>query len=98
MTATFARAGSVEESKDIWAFIVGVKGRIRLGQGGWFANYYGDVGVASSAYTLQGLLGVGYVFRWGEIVFDYRYLQYNGDKLIDTLRLAGPALGLRFRF
>src|SRR5206468_10207025 len=41
---TFPAAGSVTESEDIWDAIVGIKGRIRLGDGKWFVPYYVDAG------------------------------------------------------
>ena len=99
-TATFARSGSVEKSDSIWAGIVGAKGRVKLGEGNWFANYYADVGGGSDTFTWQGVAGVGYAFRWGEIIFDYRYLYYSqsGDKLIDNISFGGFALGANFRF
>jgi len=99
-TTPFARSGSVEKSEDIWAAIVGAKGRVRLGEGDWFANYYVDVGGASSLFTWQGAAGIGYALKWGELIFDYRYMSYNqsGDKLIDDLSFGGFALGANFRF
>jgi hypothetical protein len=99
-TATFARQGSVEKSEDAWAAIVGAKGRAKLGASEWFVNYYADIGGASSLFTWQGAAGVGYAFKWGDIVFDYRYLYYSqsGDKLIDNISFGGFALGANFRF
>ncbi|MCZ7565775.1 MAG: hypothetical protein M5U08_19935 [Burkholderiales bacterium] len=99
-TVTFARTGSAKKSEDVWAAIVGAKGRVRLGDGHWFANYYVDLGGASSTFTWQAIAGVGYAFKWGEVVFDYRYLAYNrsGDKLIDKLTFGGFGLGVNFRF
>jgi hypothetical protein len=100
LTATFARSGTVEKSDSIWAGIVGAKGRVRLGDGNWFANYYADVGGWSDTFTWQGAAGVGYAFRWGEIILDYRYLYYSqsGDKFIDNISFGGFALGANFRF
>ena len=99
-TATFPRTGSVEQSDNVWAGIVGAKGRVNLGESNWFVNYYADVGGASSLFTWQGAAGIGYAFRWGEIIFDYRYLHYNqsADKMIDSISLGGFALGANFRF
>jgi hypothetical protein len=99
-TATFARSGNVEKSDDIWAAIVGAKGRAKLGESNWFVNYYADIGGASSLFTWQGAAGVGYAFRWGDIVFDYRYLYYrqSGDTLIQNVSFGGFALGANFRF
>jgi hypothetical protein len=90
----------VEQSEDVWAGIVGAKGRAMLGESNWFVNDYVDVGGASSLFTWQGAAGSGYAFKWGEMLFDYRYLYYSqgGDKLIDNLSLGGFALGANFRF
>lgn len=99
-TLTFARSGNAEKSDSIWTAIVGAKGRAKLGESPWFVNYYADVGGGSSTFTWQGVAGVGYAFRWGDIVFDYRYLYYSqsGDKLIDNVSFGGFALGANFRF
>lgn len=100
-TATFARQGSAEKSDTVWAGIVGAKGRAKLGESDWFVNYYGDIGGWSNLFTWQGLLGVGYAFKWGDVIFDYRYLYYSQsgqDKLIDWISFGGFALGVNFRF
>jgi hypothetical protein len=100
-TQTFARSGSVEKSDNVWAGIVGAKGRVKLGESPWFVNYYADLGGASDVFTWQGVAGVGYAFKWGEILFDYRYLYYSQsgeDKLIDNVSFGGFALGANFRF
>jgi opacity protein-like surface antigen len=99
-TTSFARTGSVSKSEDALAGIVGAKGRSNLGAGDWFVNYYVDVGGGSSTFTWQGIAGLGYAFKWGDVILDYRYLYYSqsGDKLIDNLSLGGFALGARFNF
>lgn len=99
-TLTFPRSGNVEKSESIWTGIVGGKGRARLGASPWFVNYYADIGGGSSTFTWQGVLGVGYAFKWGDIIFDYRYLYYSqsGDKLIDNVSFGGFGLGANFRF
>jgi hypothetical protein len=99
-TATFARTGSASASEDIWTAVVGAKGRIKLGESDWFANYYVDLGGNSDTFTWQGAAGVGYAFKWGEVLFDYRYLYYNqGDqKLVDNVSFGGFGLGVNFRF
>ena len=100
-TVTFARTGSVKKTANIWAGIVGAKGRVKLGESDWFVNYYADVGGGSSTFTWQGVAGIGWTFaKWGEVLLDYRYLYYSqsGDKLIDNLTLKGFQLGFNFRF
>lgn len=100
ITVTFPRAGSTERSDNVWAGIVGAKGRVKLGESNWFVPYYLDVGGASSTFTWQGLAGVGYAYRWGDVRLDYRYLYYrqSGEQLIENLSFRGAALGVNFRF
>ncbi len=97
---TFPRAGSISERTDLWDGIIGVKGRVWLGSSNWSIPYYLDVGTGSSSLTWQGLIGVAYSFKWGEVTLAYRNLYYDqdGDKLIQNLRFDGPALGVTFRF
>jgi hypothetical protein len=99
-TATFSRSGNVEKSENVWAALVGAKGRAKLGETPWFVNYYLDVGGASDLFTWQGAAGIGYSFKWGDMIFDYRYLYYSqsGDKMIDNISFGGFALGANFRF
>jgi hypothetical protein len=100
VSVTFPRSGSVEKTENIWAAIVGAKGRIKLGESDWFVPYYVDVGGGSSVFTWQGVAGVGYAFKWGDVRLDYRYLYYDqsGDKLLQDVSFAGFALGVNFRF
>ncbi|HMA88765.1 MAG TPA: hypothetical protein VKP89_08480 [Burkholderiales bacterium] len=99
-SASFGRTGGVNQSESVWSGIVGAKGRVGLGEGKWFANYYADLGGGSSIFTWQGAAGIGYAYSWGEIILDYRYLYYSqsGDKLIDNMSFGGFALGANFRF
>lgn len=99
-TAAFARTGSVSQSVGIWDAIVGVRGRFKLGDSNWHVPYYLDVGAGDSKLTWQGVAGISYSFKWGDIGLVYRYLSYEqgGNKLIEDLTLKGPALGATFRF
>jgi hypothetical protein len=97
---TFPRAGSISERMDLWDGIIGVKGRAWLGSSNWSIPYYLDVGTGSSNLTWQGMIGVAYSFKWGEVTLAYRnlYFDQGGDKLIQDLRFDGPELGVTFRF
>jgi len=99
-TQTFTRTGSVTKSDDLWDAIVGVKGRVKLGDGNWFMPYYLDVGAGDSTLTWQSVLGVGHAYKWGEVILAYRYLSYEqgGNKLIEDLSFGGFGLGVNFRF
>jgi hypothetical protein len=97
---TFTRTGSVTKSEDLWDAIVGIRGRVKLGEGNWFMPYYLDAGAGDSTLTWQSVLGVGHAFKWGEVIFAYRYLSYEqgGNKLIEDLSFGGFGLGVNFRF
>jgi hypothetical protein len=101
LSTTISRSGSVQKSENVWAGIVGAQARFGLGDSPWFAKAYVDVGGGSSTFTWQGLAGIGYAFKWGDVVLDYRYLSYDqdgNDKLIDKMSFGGLALGANFRF
>ncbi len=86
-------------SEDLWDGIIGVKGRVALNDR-WFLPYYVDVGTGDTDLTWQGFAGIGYEFDWGEVMFDYRYLEYDqgSDKLIQDLGFGGVQMGVAFRF
>lgn len=94
------QAGSHTETVDLWDAIVGVRGSVKLGGGNWFIPYYLDAGGGSSTLTWQGMSGIGYSFRWGDVLLAHRHLFYDqeGDKLIQDFSFSGPALGATFRF
>jgi hypothetical protein len=95
------RTGSRSVSADNWDVIAGVKGRFGLGADHkWIVPYYFDVGTGDSDLTLQGVLGVGYVFGWGELGVAWRYMEYefeSGNPIKDV-DFSGPALGATFRW
>lgn len=97
---TFAAAGTLVKSDELWDAIVGIRGQIKLPGSRWFAPYYLDLGAGSSSFTWQGMLGAGYAFKWGDVLLAYRYLHYDqdGDELVQELRFGGLGLGAAFRF
>ncbi len=96
----FPQAGSLSQEAELWDGIVGVRGRLALAEGRWFAPYYLDAGTGSSDLTWQALAGVGYAFDWGDLLLAYRHLSYQqgDDKLIQDLSFGGPGLGATFHF
>jgi hypothetical protein len=94
------QAGSHTQNVDLWDAIVGVRGRVKLGGGNWYVPYYLDAGAGSSVLTWQGMTGIGYAFRWGDVLLAYRHLYYDqkDDKLFQDFSFSGPALGVSFRF
>lgn len=95
------RTGNSELKDNVWDGIIGVKGRLAFGADReWYVPYYVDVGTGDSDLTWQGVAGIGYAFRWGELFAVWRYLDYNlksGSK-IEDVNFNGPAIGVAFRW
>lgn len=94
------QSGTLSQKVNLWDGILGVRGITKLGTNNWFVPYYLDAGTGSSSLTWQGMAGIGYAFKWGDVRLAYRHLYYdqNGDKFIQDFRFSGPALGATFRF
>jgi hypothetical protein len=97
---SFPASGNITRRSDILDGIVGVRGRVRLGETAWSVPYHLDVGAGTSTLTWQAFLGIAYAFKWGDAVFGYRRLYYDqsDDKLLQDFRFSGPSLGASFRF
>jgi hypothetical protein len=97
---SFAGSGSVSGRVDLWDGIVGIRGRVGLGDSRWAIPYYLDVGTGDSALTWQGVAGIEYRYDWGDLQLMYRHLYYDmkSDKLLQNVSLSGPAIGVNFRF
>ena len=97
---SFPASSSVPRSTDLWDPIVGVRGRVRWGEGAGSPEYYLDVGTGSSEVTWQSLIGIGHGFKWGDLVLAYRTIFYDqsNDKLLQDFRFSGTTLGAWFRF
>lgn len=96
----FPQAGTLTETAELWDAIVGVRGKAKLGEGRWFVPYYLDIGGGDSKLTWQALAGIGYSFKWGDVLLAWRHLYYEqkDDKPVHELEMSGPALGATFRF
>lgn len=94
------QSGSESQTVDLWDAIIGVRGKARFGAGNWFVPYYFDAGTGSSTFTWQAYSGIGYSFKWGDLLLAYRHLYYDqtNDKLVQDMRFSGPALAATFRF
>jgi len=93
--------GKGSASDTVWDAIVGLRGRLVLGEDKrWYIPYYADVGTGDSDLTWQGMLGIGYAFDWGDVVSVWRYLDYNmsSGRLVQDLTTSGAAIGVTFHF
>jgi hypothetical protein len=94
-------SGSSDASETNWDAVVGIKGRAAFGnEHKWFAPYYLDVGTGDSDLTWQAMAGIGYAYRWGDVVGVWRYLDYNfaSGSPYESVTFSGPAIGVTFHF
>jgi hypothetical protein len=92
---------TLSDSSQISAGIVGLKGRVNLGQSQFFVPFYVDAGFGSkSSFTTQAYLGVGHRFDWGDVslVAKNVYYQFKPNSFTTDLNMFGLALGVTFRF
>jgi hypothetical protein len=96
-----ARQGDRGSNPINWDGVVGVRGRVPLGaKRRWFIPYYLDLGSGESTFTWQAVAGVGYSWKWGDVLAAWRYLDYDmkSGSDIETLSFSGPAIGVAFRW
>ena len=62
--------------------------------------YYFDVGTGQSELTWQAIGGIGYAFKWGQVIAAWRYIDYKfkSDSPIQNLNFSGPAVGVAFNW
>jgi len=95
------RSGRKEISTGQWDGIVGLKGAYRFGEDReWYVPFYADVGTGESQLTWQIAAGIGYSFKWGDLLAMWRYLDYNfkSDSPIKDLNMNGPMFGVAFHW
>jgi len=95
------RSVSKAVSETRWDGIVGLKGRYAFGDNReWFVPFYLDVGTGQTKLTWQGVAGIGYSYRWGDVLATWRYLDWNAKsgKPIADLNMSGPMLGMVFHW
>jgi len=97
-TGGLAIEGGVEKTINLFDGVVGVRGNTSLG-GNWDFRYYADAGGSSSRFTWQGLAGVGYNFKGGDVELAYRYLGYDFHSgPLSDLKLFGPQITVGLKF
>jgi hypothetical protein len=90
------RSGTKKTSGSLWDGIVGVTGRYAFADDRkWFVPFYRDVGTGQTKLTWQAGAGVGYGFRWGDVVATWRHMEWNAKsgKSIEAMNLSGPMIG-----
>lgn len=94
-----ARDRSISESADNWDGIGGIRGDFNLTKH-WYFPFYADIGAGDSDLTWQAMTGIGYRFCRVDVIAAYRYLewQFEENKVLDSLDISGPLVGVRFKF
>ena len=87
------------DSGSNWDAVIGARGTIDLAKK-WYLFGYLDIGTGESDLTWQALGGVGYRFKYLDLVAAYRYLRWEFDdnQALDDLYIHGPGIGIRFAF
>lgn len=95
-----SRHGRLSGNADIWNGIVGVRGRILIGDSGFFVPYYADVGTGDSNLTWQVFSGIGYQSGWAGVQLGYRYMSFDqgSGSLVEKLTMGGAYLAVNFTF
>ena len=98
-SASFNRNAKLSESTTLFDGIIGMRGRLVIGDG-FYAPYAFDIGTGSSTLTWQASAGLGYQFSWGGVALGYRHLSYeqSSKNLVQDLSFSGPFLALNFTF
>jgi len=93
------RQGSSEVNINNWDAIIGAKGRYSFGENReWYVPYYVDVGTGQDHLTWQIFGGLGYRFKWGDIIGVWRYIDYRFKDNNATFTMNGPAIGVGFHW
>jgi hypothetical protein len=97
---TFGGGGRLSASDNIWNGIVGLRGRLSLGEGGFFVPYYVDIGTGDSNLTWQAFGGLGYQTGSVGVSLGWRYLSIDqGSKaVVQDMTMSGAYLAVNFRF
>ena len=94
--------GQVFREKEVgnnWDAVIGLRGVTALNDK-WYLSYYGDIGTGNSDFTWQASLAANYRMNRADLVFGYRYMDFDLDNFgpIDDLNLGGPFIGVKFSF
>ena len=86
-------------SGHLWDGLVGVRGEYRISDR-WYMPFMADVGTGDSDFAAQVYAGIGYRFKYADVVLGFRYLYYDfasGAPLQDET-VWGPILTIGFTF
>jgi hypothetical protein len=79
--------------------VVGIRGTVNIAEK-WYLPYHLDAGAGESDFTWQGLGGIGYRFKWVNVLLAYRHIRWElgSNKRFKDVSLSGPTLGVMGKF
>lgn len=95
------RSGSTDVNLSYWDGIVAARGRFLFGADkAWIVPVYADAGTGQSKLTWQLVGGLGYQFKWGQVLAAWRYLDYNfkSSSKVESINFNGPMIGVGFNW
>jgi hypothetical protein len=98
--ALIRRSGSDFRSDSLGDVIFGLRGKVALGDSGWFVPYYADYGVGATNNSSEQYIGVARAFRTGSVLLLFRNLSYTlpaNISFIQRIRFGGPLIGYTFK-
>ncbi|MCE9657663.1 MAG: hypothetical protein K8R60_03820 [Burkholderiales bacterium] len=100
--APVGQTGSKKTKTSLFDGIVGVRGRVALGDSGgpWSVPFYLDVGTGESKVTWQAAGGIRYSYSWGDLSAMWRYLDYDlkSGQTLQRVTFNGPMVGAAYRW
>ena len=100
LTSGAAQGRSASANVNWWDWLAGVN-VVGHPSPRWSLNFYADLGGGGSQLTWEGIAGADFAFnKTVSMAFGYRYLavDYEENKLLYNVAMAGPYLGLGFHF
>ncbi|PRY26077.1 hypothetical protein CLV78_101170 [Aliiruegeria haliotis] len=94
-----AQSFKFSDSASYWDAVVGLNGRAMINEN-WFVPFNFDIGTGQSDMTWQALVGIGYEYGRGDVVFGYREMDWDlpEDEFVTSYNKAGPFLLWNIRF
>jgi hypothetical protein len=100
LTSGIAAGRSVSSEVDWWDALAGVRVRWQS-ERGWVVAGFADVGGGSDDFTWEALAAAGYRFKklvTLSVGFRYLFVDYDGGPVVYDMTMAGPLMGIGFRF
>ncbi|HET9793768.1 MAG TPA: hypothetical protein VFS34_04840 [Thermoanaerobaculia bacterium] len=94
-----SKDGKASNNANLWDGIFGIRGKARIGRQ-WAVPYYADIGAGTSKLTWSGAAGIAFEPGNWQFALSWRQISWSqkDDKLVQGLRVGGPALAIGYAF